>query len=247
MNLQVVTTAYRDFGFRGLRTLARYAGTRAWTEITGTGCECPICGWRGRTFRPYALLADAVVRPRVVCPQCRSLERHRMSWLYFNRHALPSAFETPPDVVHISPDSVLEPRIRELAGTYRTSRYERPTPDDLHFDLHDIALPDQSVDVFVMNSVLSSIPDLARAMSSVRRVLRPGGVVISCEYLFGARTIEFGSAGYGGGWRALGRDDLDVTFAPLTAVLVDVRGALRPGERTRFGLNPGESMVVLSR
>jgi SAM-dependent methyltransferase len=245
MNLRIVRAAYRDFGMNGVWTLARYGAARVWAERTDNHRECPICGWRGREFRPALLLADGVVRPRVICPQCGAWERHRMSWLYFTRHHLPALTHSGADVIFVSPDACLEPLIRTQAASLRTSSYEHPAPGELQLDLQDLSLPDASADAFVMNSVLASIANLDRAMASLYRVLRPGGVVVSCEFLHESRTVEYQQSGYGGGHRRLGRVDLAERFAPFNLSLVDVRGALPSDTAASYGLNVGEYMLVL--
>lgn len=49
--------------------------------------------------------------------------------------------------------------------------------DVLAGDAEDIPLPDASVDVVTSNGVLNLVPDKARAMAEIGRVLRPGGRV----------------------------------------------------------------------
>jgi SAM-dependent methyltransferase len=244
VNLGIIGAAYRDHGLRGLTTLARYAATRAWTELTDHDRHCPICGWHGRAFRPRALLADGIVRPRAACPHCHALERHRMSWLYFSHAQLPTVFDAGADVVYISPDAILKPLIEHHARSIRTSTYDAGAPADLHLDLHAIALPANSVDAFVMNSVLASVQHLDTAAAELHRVLRPGGVVISCEYLHDAPTVEYATTGYGEAWRRLGRHDLDDRLAPLAVDIVDVR---QHTDAARHGLNPNERILVLTK
>ena len=247
MDFEVVKSTYRDFGLRGLQTLARCLATRVWTDLTGSHRECPICGWQGREFRPAALLADGVIRARVLCPHCHAWERHRVSWLYFTHHQLPAVFQRGADVIFVSPDTVLEPLIQSVALSLRKSNYEHPAPGELRLDLQDLALQDETVDAFVMNSVLASVPHLGRAVASMHWVLRPGGVVVSCEFLHDTPAAEYGAAGYGGGWRRLGRFDLANTFAPFNVSIVDVRETLPPATRARYGLKAGECVLVLQK
>jgi hypothetical protein len=247
VNLALIGSAYREHGLRGVTTLARYAATRIWTEFTDRDRECPICGWHGRSFRPRAILADGVVRPRVACPRCHSLERHRTSWLYFSHAPLPAVFQTGADVVSVSPDPILQPLIARHARSLRTSSYDDANSADLHLDLENIALPANSVDAFVMNSVLASVQHLGAAVAELHRVLRPGGVVISCEYLHDTPTTEYAKAGYGEGWRQLGRHDLAPHFAPLAVEVIDVGQHIAPADPARYGLNPNERILVLAK
>jgi SAM-dependent methyltransferase len=247
VNLDIIGSAYRDHGLRGVTTLARYAATRLWTEFTDRDRHCPICGWHGRSFRPRAILADGVVRPRVACPHCHSLERHRMSWLYFSHVPLPAVFQTGADVVYLTPDAILLPLIAQHARSLRTSSHDDSTPADLHLDLEHIALPNNSVDAFVMNSVLASVQHLGAATSNMHRVLRPGGVIISCEYLHDTPTLEYPAAGYGEGWRQLGRHDLAQHLAPLAVEIIEVHQHISPADTARYGLNPNERILVLTK
>jgi SAM-dependent methyltransferase len=170
-----------------------------------------------------------------------------MSWLYFTGHPLPPVFLAGADVVYISPDPILEPLVRRHARALRTSNYDDPAPGELQLDLHDIDLPANSVDAFVMNSVLASVQHLGAAVTNMHRVLRPGGVVISCEYLHDAPTVEYSAAGYGAGWRRLGRIDVAQRLAPLSVEVIDVRQHVPPDSAARCGLNSGERMLVLTK
>lgn len=50
-------------------------------------------------------------------------------------------------------------------------------------DAYHLPLPDQSVDVAFMVTVLAEVPDRERALAEVRRVLRPGGLLGVSEFL----------------------------------------------------------------
>jgi ubiquinone/menaquinone biosynthesis C-methylase UbiE len=80
-------------------------------------------------------------------------------------------------------------------------------------DAYHLPLPDSSVDRAFLVTVLPEIPDRARALAELRRVLKPGGVLSITEeflypdYLFASETIRIvESAGfhlaqrYGGLW-----------------------------------------------
>src|SRR4051794_37681901 len=53
--------------------------------------------------------------------------------------------------------------------------------------IHQLAFPDQSFDAALVHAVLEHIPDQVAALSEVRRVLKPGGVI-------GVRSAEHGAA-----------------------------------------------------
>lgn len=56
-------------------------------------------------------------------------------------------------------------------------------------DLHELRHADASFDAVVAANVLHLVPDLARALASLRRVLRPGGRLVAPTYLH-AETLR---------------------------------------------------------
>jgi SAM-dependent methyltransferase len=59
---------------------------------------------------------------------------------------------------------------------YTASDYDLSAHEgDIQIDLQNIALPDASIDVLLTPHVLEHVPDTARALREIHRVLRPGG------------------------------------------------------------------------
>jgi arsenite methyltransferase len=88
-----------------------------------------------------------------------------------------------------------------------------PGPGAFSLDAHHLPLPDASVDRAFLITVLPEIPDRARALAELRRVLKPDGTLsvteefLDPDYLFAPETIRLvESAGfhlaqkYGGLW-----------------------------------------------
>ncbi len=56
--------------------------------------------------------------------------------------------------------------------------------DNIEFrvgDVHDLDLPDDAFDVVHAHQVLQHVADPVRALTEMRRVARPGGVVAACD------------------------------------------------------------------
>ena len=139
----------------------------------GNKVECPVCESRFRKFLPYGYGDSADNR---LCPKCLSLERHRLLWLYLKHKT--SFFEAKLKVLHFAPEQAFLKRFKALKNLdYTTADLDSPIAD-LRLDLCDIALPANSYDVLLCNHVLEHVPDLDKALSEIKRVLKPGGWAI---------------------------------------------------------------------
>ena len=131
--------------------------------------HCTICGHTGRFFSyGYPLAADTI------CPGCLSLERHRALAICAGQEPL---FEGK-ELLHFAPEPSLTAFIRSKGvKSYKTCDLFK-TDVDLRIDICNIALPDQSFDLVLCLHVLEHVPDDRKAMSELRRILRPGGMAI---------------------------------------------------------------------
>lgn len=173
-----------------LQRVAGWAVPLAGLLYRGRGVECPVCGARYRKFLPYGY-----VRPRdnALCPNCLSLERHRLLWLWLTRET--DLVRTLPRTLHIAPEACILRRLKPLFAAhpqrYVTADLESPLAD-LHFDVQRIPLPDESFDAVLCNHLLEHVADDRRALGELRRILRPGGwgVILSPVDLGRERTFE---------------------------------------------------------
>ena len=132
--------------------------------------ECPLCGYSG-TFYPFGM----PLRTGVMCPQCWSLERHRLFGLALRSGQLDFTDKT---IVHFAAEHALRRAILEQRPRgYRTSDFASTTAD-LRLDLENIALPDQSEDVIIASHILEHVDD-GKALREIFRVLKPGGCLVA--------------------------------------------------------------------
>lgn len=156
----------------------------------GRGKECPVCGAKRRRFLPYGYVSQ---RKDALCPNCLSLERHRLLWLYLT-HQTP-LFEAKPKLLHIAPEVSLIKRIRRAYGKgsdqYITADLESPLAT-MHFDVQDIPLPDEFTEVIICNHIMEHIPDDRKAMRELHRILKRGGwgIILSPIEYDRAETFE---------------------------------------------------------
>lgn len=139
----------------------------------GSDVTCPVCESSFRKFLPYGRLNP---RPNALCPNCLSLERHRLIWFYLNQRT--DFFKHPKHTLHIAPEACFIKRFEKIHGEqYITADIESPLAK-VKMDIHDIPFPENTFDAVLCNHVLEHVRDDIRAMSEIHRVLKPGGFAI---------------------------------------------------------------------
>lgn len=140
---------------------------------SGNQVECPICSHTYRKFLPYGRINP---RPNALCPNCLSLERHRLIWIYLREKT--NFFTASLNVLHIAPEHCyLKPFEKQHGTTYITADIESPLAQ-VKMDIHQIPFPENQFDVVLCNHVLEHVRDDIQAMREINRVLKPGGWAI---------------------------------------------------------------------
>ena len=173
-----------------LQRMANWAVPLLGLIYVGRGRECPVCGTKRRKFLPYGYVTS---RENALCPNCLSLERHRLLWLWLQRES--DLFERCPKLLHVAPEVCL---MRHLRKAYKGHEVDYVTADlesplaDMHFDIQQIPLADNSFDVIFCNHIMEHVEDDLRAMSELYRVMSHGGwgVVLSPVELSRQNTFE---------------------------------------------------------
>ena len=173
-----------------LQRMAGWAVPLLGLIYVGRGRECPVCGTKRRKFLPYGYVTS---RENALCPNCLSLERHRLLWLWLQRES--DLFERCPKLLHVAPEVCL---MRHLRKAYKGHEVDYVTADlesplaDMHFDIQQIPLADNSFDVIFCNHIMEHVEDDLRAMRELYRVMSHGGwgVVLSPVELSRQNTFE---------------------------------------------------------
>lgn len=161
---------YREQAKYRYRALARPLLER---RYAGDARYCPVCEHHVSTFLP----AGIVPRENARCPICGALERHRLLWLYLTERTdlLAGARKR---VLHVAPEQLIERRLRALPQLSYLSADLLSRRVMVRMDITDIQFPAKSFDVILCNHVLEHVPDDARALAELYRVLAPGGWAI---------------------------------------------------------------------
>ncbi len=130
----------------------------------------PIDNKGFRKFLPYGYENP---REGVLSPSTLSLERHRLLWLYLKNETI--FFKDELKVLHFAPEQAFYKRFRKLDNiTYQTTDLNSPLAD-VKADICNLPFDSNAYDVILCNHVLEHIPDDAKAMKELYRVLKPGG------------------------------------------------------------------------
>lgn len=129
---------------------------------------CPVCAYEGKF-----LLAGANFRVDAMCPDCQSLERHRLFAIWFkdNRDVFTNA-----NLLHFAPEPIIRNLVSKECHSYQSADIIKGRAD-LVLNLEEIALPDESLDVVICFHVLEHVRHDV-ALSEIYRILRMGGKAI---------------------------------------------------------------------
>lgn len=131
---------------------------------------CPVCEYRG-WFTAYGKPTRIDAR----CPNCRSLERHRLLWSWYKSKKI--TFDQP--ILHFAAQSggekVFQKQWRKEYQNYKTADLFKNA--DVVVNIEQIDLPDESVGTVICNHVLEHVND-KKAIAEVHRILKPDGLFI---------------------------------------------------------------------
>jgi SAM-dependent methyltransferase len=147
---------------------------------------CPICGYHG-TF--LDLDRPSGVRRHAVCPQCNAFERHRVQFVVVKQvleRIRPSTLR----LLHVAPEECLRKFLSERFGQYDTAGLQRPDVDH-EVDLENLPFADRSYDFVFASHVLEHVRDDGKALSEIRRILRPDGIAVLPVPILAEKTVEY--------------------------------------------------------
>ncbi len=154
-------------------------------EAEGRTQACPVCRSVVDRFLPFG----DPVRERAQCPVCSSLERHRLDWLFLERHTnlLDGSRKK---MLHVAPERCFVARLRELTYLdYVTADLFDPGAT-VWLDVTRNPFPDETFDVTYCSHVLEHVPDDAAALREFYRVSKSGGWSLLQVPIAGDKTFE---------------------------------------------------------
>lgn len=128
--------------------------------------QCPICDYNG-----YFTSFGRPPRHDALCPQCGSLERHRLFWLWLSADF--GKLNEP--ILHFAPEPILLGLLRTKYEDYVTSEFVASA--DLQLNIEDIALDDGSMKSIICFHILEHVDD-RQALRELHRILDDDGRLI---------------------------------------------------------------------
>ena len=144
--------------------------------------HCPFCEKRFSHLLPagYYLpvlkerqVVGAGYRLHALCPGCGCTDRERLVYLYLKTKT--DVFRRPIKLLHVAPEANLQRVFKSSPNIDYLDADLDPAKAMIRMDISDIHYDDNTFDVIVCNHVLEHVPDDAKAMSELHRVMKPGG------------------------------------------------------------------------
>lgn len=167
----------------------------------GSARFCIACGSSVADFGPYRggwRFAPPLMRELgytagdyddCICPRCGVQDRERHLILFFRATGVLDR-AVGGLVVHFAPEASLRQRIQAAGpAEYVMCDIAPPSPEVRRMDLLNLEFDDDSVDLLIANHVLEHVPDADKALSEIRRVLKPEGrAVLQTPFCLGLGT-----------------------------------------------------------
>lgn len=149
---------------------------------------CPVCGYHGRALAPIGFDLDVLKEKQVSgagrrnagCFNCGAIDRERLVHVYLRDVLGIYGRLASSRILHIAPDELITRFLRAsntleyVCGDKYTEGYAY-ADNVRNMDVTDLPFAADHFDLVICNHVLEHVPDDARAMREILRVLKPGG------------------------------------------------------------------------
>ena len=154
--------------------------------LIGNNYYCPCCN---KSFSKFLGKGNTIeFRKNAVCPNCGSLERTRLLYLYLMNET--DIFNKDFNILHIAPEYILKKKL--IHNPNYIDADINPLLASKQIDITEIQFPDNKFDFIICSHVLGHIPNESKAISELYRVLKPLGSLLLLSLINekNNRTIE---------------------------------------------------------
>jgi predicted SAM-dependent methyltransferase/predicted RNA-binding Zn-ribbon protein involved in translation (DUF1610 family) len=211
---------------------------------SGNEYQCPICNKNLKHFIPTN-------HNDFLCPNCGSLQRNRRLW-----QLLDTEFITPNSVVlDFSPSRCLYRKLKQIKTIkYQSTDLSGDFIADYKFDITNLEIEDNSLDLVICYHILEHITDDITAMKELYRVMKPGAKsLVQTPFKEGATYEDFSIQSEKERLKHFGQED-HVRIYSVSGLkerlencgfLVEIRETFI--DEKKYGLNPKEKVIVLTK
>ncbi|MBD1805026.1 class I SAM-dependent methyltransferase [Microcoleus sp. FACHB-SPT15] len=148
--------------------------------------ECPICSYHG----PFNDFFPATgLRKYAICFRCGSMERHRLQKLVLDK-ILKQNNNLTSRIMHFAPESFFKDYFKHIFRDYLTADLYMNNVD-FKCDITSLPFKNEEFDLVFASHVLEHIKDDLKAISEIKRVLKPGGIAILPVPIVCKNTVEY--------------------------------------------------------
>ncbi len=149
---------------------------------------CPVCNYTG----PFIDVTNKLgFRKNSQCPKCGSFESHRLQYLTIEKLTGLCPFSEM-SMLHLGPDTFFRGKFRKMFRQYTTTA-DMIVKSRITFKAKPAVLPFNSgvFDFIFASHVLEYIKEDDKAISEIRRLLKPNGVAVLPVPMLAEKTIEY--------------------------------------------------------
>lgn len=153
-------------------------------KVNKKNCQfCNICNrdvffiesaGKDSSFTRKNIVIDLGKRRHAVCPYCGSYDRFRWLWYLIEKKKI---IQESDSVLHFAPELGIDKVIRLYCKNYVSGDISVGRADEI-IDITDIQYKDETFDVVLACQILEHIPDEARAIREIKRVIKKNGKLI---------------------------------------------------------------------
>jgi SAM-dependent methyltransferase len=129
------------------------------------------------------------LRKHAKCPNCKALERHRIQFVAVN-DVLRERNTAHLKMLHFAPEACFREFFSQRFGQYESADLRMKGVDHT-VDLQQLPFADETYDFVFASHVLEHIPNDEKAISEIRRILKPNGIAILPVPIIAEKTIEY--------------------------------------------------------
>ncbi|MDQ3099942.1 MAG: class I SAM-dependent methyltransferase [Bacteroidota bacterium] len=166
-----------------------FRAKRLWDK-KGNKYHCPFCGYAANELSPVGHDLPVITERQVIgagrraggCYKCLSSDRERLIYAYL-KHRTDVLSRKDMSILHVAPEENLSKFLRKqhyreyICGDLFAPGYVYPDHVQ-NIDVVEIPFGNDRFDLVICNHVLEHVPDDARAMREIYRVLKPGSTAI---------------------------------------------------------------------